>query len=112
MRTKLFLSPFIFLFTSFYALYAQQLTTAGVPAQLILRKISNGCIRITLAPVSYHDSVQDNPSLVTAAYTGPVIRLHSLDKAQTKIIGGLVVQLTPSPLTIRITNKQKQLIQQ
>ena len=112
MQMKSSLLVITFLFTTLYVSQAQPLTTAGVPAELRLRKISNSCVRITLAPISYNEIITDNPSLTNAAYTDPVIRFRSIDREQVQFIGDLIIRITTSPLTIKIINKQQQLIQE
>lgn len=101
---------FLVLFFS-ESIFAQQLNTAGVAAELLIRQIGNGCIRITLKPLSYKEEVSKNPALVNAAYPPPVIRIRSIDKKIVQHIGNLTIDITGSPLTIHITNRQQQLVQ-
>lgn len=111
MRSRWF-ALLISLVAASHALRAQPLTALGAPAELRLYRISNNCIRMMLAPVSYEPATGDNPSLAAAAYTIPLARMRSLDREKVQRIGDLTVHITPSPLTIRISNKQQKLVQQ
>ncbi|MES2005879.1 MAG: TIM-barrel domain-containing protein [Bacteroidota bacterium] len=91
---------------------AQQITTAEAPAELLIRKISNECIRITLQPLSYTNHVLNNPALVGDAYPEPVIRINTLAKEMSKQVGNLSIHIKNSPLTITVTNGKGQVVQE
>ncbi len=81
-------------------------------AELLIRQIGNGCIRITLSPmdIPLHKDLE-NLSLVKAAYPTPIIRINTIEKDIIKQIGNLTVKISAAPLTIHITNQHQQVIQ-
>ncbi len=90
---------------------AQTLTTAGVPAQLDIRPAEKASIRITLKPVSFKDDFPYTPALVDKNYAPPVISLRQLSAPVKKKVGRLQVEVSPSPLTIAVSNEKGQLVQ-
>lgn len=79
------------------------MTTAGVPAQLLIREAAAHSIRITLKPLSRLGDEPFSPALIDRAYPDPVIDLTRLSAPLTKKIGGMIVEVSPNPLSIRIT---------
>ncbi len=96
----------------YQTVYAQQLTTADAPAELLVRQISSNCIRITLQPVSNKQSLSIYPALTNSAYPEPVIRIDRIDKEMIRQVGSLTLRIKPKPLTITVTNARQQVVQQ
>jgi alpha-glucosidase/alpha-D-xyloside xylohydrolase len=99
-----------------FALYnfsanAQKLTTAGVPAQLAIRKAGDHSIRITLKPLSYKHNFPFTPALAVRSYTAPTIMLTEINKPVKKQVGNMYVSVTANPLTIVVTTLSGQSIQ-
>src|SRR5476651_972678 len=94
-----------------YIAFCQQLKTAGQPAQLAIRQVSNNSVRITLKPISYKHDYPYTPALVDRKYNGPAILITSLPQPIKKKIGQSFVEVNPSPLTITVTNLKGQAIQ-
>lgn len=93
------------------ALHAQEITTANKPAQLDIRIAGTNSVRITLKPLSFKDDFPYTPAVTENKYSAPAISLRSLDKAVTKKIGNLTVEVKPNPLALIITNGKGQNIQ-
>lgn len=81
----------------------QILTTAGEPAQLVIREAAAHSLRITLKPQSYSVDEPFSPALVDRPYPAPAISLTELSAPVTRTIAGLRVEVLPAPLTIRIS---------
>ena len=90
---------------------AQPLTTAGAPAQLVIRQAGEHSIRITLKPQGDADDLPFSPALVDRPYPSPVLTLKELAAPVKKQVGDLVVEVSPSPLTVTVTTKDGQPIQ-
>jgi len=90
---------------------AQQLTTAGKPAQLAIRQAGDHSIRITLKPISFKEEFPFSPALIERHYPAPVILLTTLGKPEKKKVGNLYVTVQPAPLTITVTSLSGALIQ-
>ena len=84
-------------------LIAQVITTAGLPARLLIREAAAHSIRITLRPLT--DSIDQpySPALDNFIYPAPLLVLDSLPSAVRKQVGDFVVDITPSPLTITVS---------
>jgi alpha-glucosidase (family GH31 glycosyl hydrolase) len=91
--------------------HAQQLTTAGKPAQLAIRQAGDHSIRITLKPTSFKEEYPFTPALIERRYPAPVILLTTLDKPVKKKVGNLYVTVQPNPLTVTVTSLSGNLIQ-
>ena len=90
---------------------AQQITVAGQPARLDIRSAGQHSIRITLKPLSFKDDFPFTPPLAKKNYPMPVISLLSINKVVKKEIGNLNVEVRSNPLTIIVTNKEGQPVQ-
>ena len=90
---------------------AQQITVAGQPARLDIRSAGQHSIRITLKPLSFKDDFPLTPPLAKTNYPMPVISLLSINKVVKKEIGNLNVEVRSNPLTIIVTNKEGQPVQ-
>src|ERR1700761_626904 len=82
---------------------AQPLRTAGLPAQLLIREAAAHSLRITLKPQTYSGDEPFSPALVDRSYPAAVIDITELSAPITRTIAGLRVDVSPAPLTIRIT---------
>lgn len=91
---------------------AQQLTTAGKPAQLFIRKAGEHSIRITLKPADFAADFPFTPALVERSYAAPAIQLTALSRPITKQVGSLWVTVRPNPLTVVVKNAGGAFIQQ
>ncbi len=87
------------------------LTTAGQPAELHIRAAGDRAIRVTLKPVSFEADFPATPAVVDRAYPEPVISLRSLSKPLQQPVGRLRVEVSPSPLTVTVTNIADELVQ-
>lgn len=99
------------LLTATIATVAQKITTAGVPAQLDIRTAGEQSIRITLKPVTFNENYPYTPAVVERTFPAPVISLRELSKPVKKKIGNFIVAISPSPLTIAITNANGETVQ-
>lgn len=96
----------------FYATaYSQPITSNGAPARLDIRVAAENCIRITLKPADFKDDFPYTPALAERPYPAPVVSLTALNKAVKKQVGNLLVNITPSPLTLLITNARGKTVQ-
>ncbi len=92
-------------------LQAQQITSAGEPAQLNIRAAGENSIRITLKPLSFKDDFPFNPAIVSRDYPAPAISITELNKPIKKKIGKLLVEIKADPLNIMVTNGDGQPVQ-
>lgn len=102
---------FFLLLHAWHQSLSQQITTLGEPAELLIREVAKGCIRIELRPLSHKGPLPANPALADRLYAVPAVRLQSLNKEIVKTIGDLTVTINRNPLTVKITNGQQQLVQ-
>src|SRR5258708_7048017 len=93
-------------------LHAQPITTAGVPAQLAIRQAGDHSIRITLKPLSYKEDLPWTPALAERSYPAPVLLLTELKGPVKKQVGALLVEVSPAPLTVKVTTPGGDPIQQ
>ncbi len=91
---------------------AQPLTTAGVPAQLLIREAGAHSIRITLKPRSFTGDEPFSPALIDRPYPAPVISLTELSAPINRTIGDMRITVSPDPLTIHITTADGRPIQE
>jgi alpha-glucosidase/alpha-D-xyloside xylohydrolase len=91
---------------------AQQITTAGVPAQLDVSAAGAGSVRITLRPIGLGDGALRTPALVDRAHPTPAISLRALTAPVRRRIGALTVEVRPDPTTVRVANARGQLVQE
>jgi len=101
-----------FLALSAGSLSAQSLTTAGVPAQLEIREAGEHSIRITLKPLSFKEELPYSPALIERPYPAPAIVLTQLSAPVKKQVGTLMVEVSPAPLTIKVTTSTGLPVQQ
>jgi len=88
------------------ALPAQQITTAGKPAQLEIRPAGDHSVRITLAPIGVDRNALNNPAVAARAYPAAAMSLRELKGSATvtKRIGTLNVAVRGDPLTVTVSN--------
>jgi alpha-glucosidase/alpha-D-xyloside xylohydrolase len=90
---------------------AQNITAAGRPAQLEIRAAGESSIRITLKPISFKENFPFTPAVVERNYPAPAISLSEISKPIKKKVGNLNVEVSPSPLTVTVTNAKGQSVQ-
>lgn len=90
---------------------AAVLMTAGQPAELQIRATGEHSVRVTLKPVTFAADFPATPAVVDRAYPAPAIRIQSLATPVRQRVGRLRVEVSPSPLTVTITNAAGQLVQ-
>lgn len=83
---------------------AQKITVNGKPGKLEIREAEKNSVRITLKPVDFGADLPFTPALADRKYAEPAIVLEEISHAVTKRIAGFIVEVTPDPLRIRITN--------
>ena len=93
-------------------LYAQPITTAGHPARLIIRQAGDHSIRITLKPLSFHEDEPFSPALTDSPYPAPDLVLTQLSGPVSHRVGALMVQVSPDPLTVKVSTPEGMIIQQ
>ena len=93
-------------------LYSQTITTAGAPAQLTIRQAGEHSIRVTLKPLSSKEEFPFSPALVERKYAAPAITLTQLAAPVKKQVGTLLVEVSPAPLTIKVTTLSGAPVQQ
>ena len=93
------------------ALGAQQITTAGRPAQLDVRVAGEHSVRITLKPRSFQDDFPINPAVAERRYAPPAMTLRELARPVRRRVGNLDVEARPNPLTLIVTNRAGQQVQ-
>lgn len=101
----------LLMFTLNNRINAQQITSAGQPAQLDIRAAGSHSVRITLRPVNYKEDLLLTPALATMESIPAAITLRSVSKKIKKRVGGLTVEVQPNPLTVIVTNAKGILIQ-
>src|SRR5688572_11914233 len=77
----------------FSELNAQEITAAGKPAQLDIRKAGAASIRVTLKPLSFTNAFPYTPAIAEREYSPPEISLRSFGKPVTKKIGEITVEV-------------------
>ena len=90
---------------------AQQIMTAGKPAQLDIRVAAANSIRITLKPFDYVEDFPFTPGVAERSYPKSLISIRSIDKTIKAKAGNLQVEVRANPLTIIVTNNKGQAIQ-
>jgi len=90
----------------------QSITTAGQPAQLVIRQAGDHSIRITLKPLSFHEDEPFSPALADRSYPAPDLVLTQLSGPVSHRVGALMVQVSPDPLTVKVSTPEGTLIQQ
>ena len=95
----------------YLAVQAQQITVAGQPGRLDIRSAGENSIRVTLKPLAFREEFPFTPALAERNYPETVISLQAINKVVKKQVGNLNVEVRPNPLTIIVTNKKGQPVQ-
>jgi alpha-glucosidase (family GH31 glycosyl hydrolase) len=99
------------LFALGHAVHATPLVTAGKPAELSIRVVGDGALRVTLKPIEFQPELPANPALLERA-DAPVLLLQELSDAKEITAGGLKISVKPDPLTVRVSSAEGVLIQE
>ncbi len=86
------------------------LTSEG-PGQIEIYVAGENSIRVLLKPLSFGDSLPNNP-ILTKNYDDPVVRMKELEDAIKKDVGNLRVEISPEPLTVKIFNVRNEPVQE
>ncbi|HLZ87332.1 MAG TPA: hypothetical protein VKQ52_08830, partial [Puia sp.] len=104
--------PVVPLFLVLLAVYAsattacaQPILSAGEHAQLEIRQAGAHSIRITLKPSTYAGDLPFSPALIDRPYPSPALVVKDLSAPVKKQVGGLVVEISPAPLTVTVTTR-------
>lgn len=92
-------------------LSAQQLMTAGKPAQLDIRTAGAKTIRVTLSPIAQSSEPPFSPGVVEGPYATPLVSVRTLSAPIRKSFGGLRVDVRPNPLTVLVSRDNGELVQ-
>ncbi len=84
--------------------HAQQITSAGQPAQLDIRAAGERSIRITLKPISFTDDFPVTPAVATRIYPAATLTLRALPRTVKRKVGNLNVEVRPNPVTVVVTS--------
>ncbi len=93
------------------AVHAAPLVTAGKPAELSIRVVGEGALRVTLKPLEFKPELPGNPALLDRM-DAPLLRLQKIGEAKEIVAGGLKVWVKPDPLTVRVSSADGVLIQE
>src|SRR5215510_1984775 len=88
---------------------------AGQPVEIVMSPVSAATMRLSITPIvnGRPQPLPHDGSLAQRTWSRPETRITSLAGARTiRFRGGLVVKLTPDPLTIRVEAKDGRLVQQ
>ena len=94
------------------AVRSQPITTAGQPAELVIRQAGDHSIRITLKPLSFREDEPFSPALADRSYPAPDLVLTQLSGTVSHRVGTLIVQVSPDPLTVKVSTPEGMTIQQ
>jgi alpha-glucosidase/alpha-D-xyloside xylohydrolase len=91
---------------------AQEITTAGQPAQLDVRPAGERAVRITLKPVAFEPDFPDNPAIAIRSWRAPALSIRNASRAVERKIGDLIVEVRGTPLTVRVKDDRGRLVQE
>jgi alpha-glucosidase (family GH31 glycosyl hydrolase) len=80
-----------------------EITSAGKPAQLDVRAVGTGGLRVTLRPLDYTREFPDSPSLVRRVAAEPEISLQEIDGILNRRVGRMFVTVSDNPLTVDVS---------
>ena len=87
------------------ALHAQQITSAGRPAELDIRIAGERSVRVTLKPISFKADFAATPALADQrSYPAPMLSLRQLTKPVKKRVGQLNVEVRAAPTRVIVTS--------
>jgi alpha-glucosidase/alpha-D-xyloside xylohydrolase len=107
-----FLASTVFLFAMLHIAQAETLTSLGQPAELTIRPAGEHGVRVTLMPLREKRDLPENPALVAAANTKPVLRIQQLDVPAAVEVGGLKVTVRPTPLRVSLAGSDGAVVQE
>ena len=90
---------------------AEQIVSAGAPAQLDIWKSGTKSIRVVLRPLSETTNLPYSPALVEQDWGAPALSLRSVDAPIKRRIGGFVVTVTSAPLAVSVETPQGESVQ-
>jgi len=90
---------------------AQQITSAGQPAQLEIRAAGDRSLRVTLKPVTFKPAFPEHPAIVEREYPAPAVSIRTLAAPLRRAVGTLRIELRPDPLTLLVTTAAGRTIQ-
>ncbi|MAT69925.1 MAG: glycoside hydrolase [Planctomycetaceae bacterium] len=90
---------------------ASDISTPAGPGRLNVYQVTETCLRITLKPRDFEPRFPENPALDEREYPAPAISISEIDEPVTQLVGGLTVSISPTPLTVRVTNRAGREIQ-
>ncbi len=91
---------------------AQNITTAGRPAQLDIRVAGAHSIRVTLSPLDMKHGLPFTPALAERAYGAPAISLRALREPLRRTVGALRVEVRPDPVTVVVSRANGDVVQE
>jgi alpha-glucosidase (family GH31 glycosyl hydrolase) len=91
---------------------AQPVIVNGKPGRLEIRMAGEHSLRITLKPASFVADFPYTPALAEHNYSKPAISITSIGKKITRQAGNFKVAIAANPLTISVSNKKGQPVQQ
>lgn len=92
---------------------AQQITTAGKPAELDIRSAGEHSVRITLAPIGTSNDFLFSPAVASRPYPPAAISLREIAPTASvkKQVGTLTVTVRGNPLSIHVANAKGERVQ-
>src|SRR6185436_13501343 len=90
---------------------AAEIKANGQAAQLDIRSAGEHSIRVTLKPISFQPDFPYTPALALRKYAAPAISLREIMEPVKARVGGLNVEVLPSPLTVIATRTGGEIIQ-
>lgn len=106
------LSAAVLSFSNTSTLNAQQLMSAGKPAQLDVRVAGANSIRVTLSPVELSGAPPFSPGVAERRYSAPVISLRAVPAAFRRTVGTMRVDVRPAPLTVLVSRANGEVVQE
>jgi alpha-glucosidase (family GH31 glycosyl hydrolase) len=94
----------------FVALLVSTFPLHTLRADVLLFPSGDHGVRIIV--LSAGDEIRPNPALVAPDWSRPTLRLNSGERGSGVKVGGMVVSVTPSPLTVRVEDGSGRLVQE
>ena len=91
---------------------AQLVMVDGKPGRLEIRVAGEHSLRVTLKPISFTENFPFTPALAERNYAKPVISVTAIGKKMTVQAGNFRVAIASNPLTISVSNRKGQPVQQ
>lgn len=90
---------------------AAEIRAGGQPVELAIRPAGEHSVRVTLKPLSFAGEFPATPALADREYAAPVIRLRQITDVVQARVGGLNIEVQPSPLAVVATTAEGRLVQ-